>query len=209
MTIDERIGKIMRKMEKLSAKHPKFSCGKFPPEWYEPLADKAVKEYELQNQITLPEDYRRFITTVASGGTQPFYGLYCLGEGTQNELKAAVNKKFPYTIRKPLCVAELSDEEYDALFESEELEADAGYVPLCHEGCGMYSILIVNSDDEDTYGTVWFYDLCNDAGVYPLIDPVSRNTMSFLDWLEYYVDKTLGLNDSDYFSYGELAGVIK
>lgn len=209
MTIDERISTIMRKIQKLSTKHPKFRCGKFPPEWDEPLTDRAVKEYELQNGITLPEDYRRFITTVAGSGTQPFYGLYGLGDGQKDKLKAAVNKKFPYTVRTPLCIAELSDEEYDTLFDAEELEADAGYIPLCHEGCGMYSILIVNADDEDTYGTVWFYDLCNDAGIYPLIDPVDRKTMSFLDWLEYYADKTLELDDSGYFSYGQLAGMIE
>ena len=28
----------------------------------------------------------------------------------------------------------------------------------------------------------------------------------FLDWLEYYVDKTLELDDADYFGYAELAG---
>ena len=33
--------------------------------------------------------------------------------------------------------------------------------------------------------------------------------MSFLDWLEYYVDRTLELEDEDYFSYGELAGVVE
>lgn len=72
----------------------------------------------------------------------------------------------------------------------------------------IVSILIVNTDDEETYGTVWYYDLANDAGIYPLINPVTHKTMSFLDWLEYYVDKTLELDDSDYFSYGELAGKL-
>ena len=54
----------------------------------------------------------------------------------------------------------------------------------------MYSILVVNTDDKDTYGTVWYYDIANDAGIFPIINPINNNTMSFLDWLEYYVDKT-------------------
>ena len=29
--------------------------------------------------------------------------------------------------------------------------------------------------------------------------------MGFLDWFEYYVDKTLEMDEDDYFSYGELA----
>lgn len=210
MNIDERIDLIVNKMEKLSRKHPKFRCGEFPPKWDKPLEEQVVEKFEKENGITLPKDYRRFITTFAGSGTQPFYGLYSLvGELPEYVHRADVKDKFPYMVRNPLNIAELSDKEYDAIFETEELKVDAGYVLLCTEGCGMYSILIVNTDDEAAYGTVWFYDLANDAGIYPLIHPVSHRTMGFLDWLEYYVDKTLELDDNDYFSYAELAGKIE
>lgn len=210
MDISEQISRIMEKMEKLSEKHPEFHCGKFPPEWDEPLPEQTVEKYEKENGIVLPQDYRSFLTTVAGSGTQPFYGFYGLFGGRMRDMpKAAANEKFLYTVRNPLNISELSDEEYDAVFETEEVCINAGYVPLCHEGCGMYSILIVNTDDEDTLGTVWYYDTANDVGIYPLIHPVTNRTMSFLDWLEYYADKTLELDDSDYFSYGELAGKIE
>ena len=207
MEIQEQISRIMEKMEKLSGRELEFSCGDFPPKWGKPLKENAVAAYEKANGIQLPEDYRQFITTVAGSGTQPFYGLYSLFEGSKKE-EVNVSKKFPYTVRKPCNLEEmqeLSAEEYDAAFE----EADAGYVFLCHEGCGMYSVLIVNTEDKETYGTVWYYDLANDAGIYPLIHPDSKKTMSFLDWLEYYVDQTLRLDKDDYFSYGELAGVLE
>ena len=68
----------------------------------------------------------------------------------------------------------------------------------------MYSILIVNSDDQDTYGTVWYFDLANDAGTFPLLNPVNKKPMDFLDWLEYYADRTLELEDEDFFGYAEL-----
>ncbi len=158
----------------------------------------------------MPKDYRRFITTVAASGTQPFYGLYSpVGKIPAYEIRADVKEKFPCTVRKPLNVYELTEEAYEALYERNEPNVDAGYILLCHEGCGMYSILIVNTEDEETYGTVWYYDLCNDAGIYPLIHPVTKQTMEFLDWLEYYVDKTLELDDADYFGYAEIAGVIE
>lgn len=210
MNIDDRIKVIMKKMGKLTQKHPKFRCGEFPPQWDEPLSEKDIADFEKENGIILPEDYRRFITTAAGSGTQPFYGLCSpIGGCNEDRFKVDTNQKFPYTIRKPLSIAELSDEEYDAIYETGEMNVDAGYILLCHEGCGIYSILIVNTDDEDTYGTVWYYDLANDAGIYPLINPADHRTMSFLDWLEYYVDKTLELDDSDYFSYGELAGIVE
>ena len=65
----------------------------------------------------------------------------------------------------------------------------------------MYSILIVNSDDQDTYGTVWYFDLANDGGAFPLLNPVDKKTMDFLDWLEYYADRTLELEDRDLFFF--------
>lgn len=208
--IDKRIASIMEKAGKLSAKNPEFPCGEFPPKWDKPLSEAEVAQYERENGITLPKDYRRFITTVAAGGTQPFYGMYSLvGKLPEYDTRADMRKKFPYTVRKPLNISKLSEEEYDALYEDEENKTDCGYVLLCHEGCGMYSILIVNTYDEDTYGTVWFYDLANDWGIYPLINPLNKKTMNFIDWLEYYVDQTLKLDDSQYFSYGELSGFIE
>lgn len=210
MNIDNRIKSIMQKMEKLSEKHPKYTCGEFPPKWGAPLSEQEVAKFEKEQGIVLPEDYRRFITTVGANGTQPFYGLYSpVGKIPSYETRADVKEKFLFTVRRPLNVYELTEEAYEALYERNEPNVDAGYILLCHEGCGMYSILIVNTEDEETYGTVWYYDLCNDAGVYPLIHPVTKQTMNFLDWLEYYVDKTLELDDEDYFGYAELAGVLE
>ncbi|MCI9353471.1 MAG: SMI1/KNR4 family protein [Firmicutes bacterium] len=210
MNIEQRIDNVMKKIDKLSDKKLRFSGGKFPPVWEKPFTEKQVSAFEKIHHITLPQDYKTFITTTASSGTQPFYGLYSIVSEIQQEV--AINKKFQYTVRKPLNIAELSDEEYDKLFEEDDEEQvtfDAGYIYLCHEGCGMYSILIVNTDDKNTYGTVWYCDIANDAGMFPLIDTVSKTTMNFLDWLEYYADKILKSEYSEYFSYGQLAGKIE
>ena len=203
--IDSRIARIMEKTKGLSAKNPEYSCGKFPPKWEKPLTEKQAAEFEMQNGIHLPEDYRRFITTVAAGGTQPFYGLRSIfyKSGKKRDVDPDVKTQFPYTLKEPFDLTKLSEEEIDRIFET--LYADSGFIELCHEGCGMHSVLIVNSNDKDTYGTVWYYDLANDVGIFPLIDPKSGKAMSFLDWLEYYVDKTLELDDDKFFSYGELA----
>ncbi len=208
--IDTRISFIMEKINHLSEKHPEFTCGKFPPQWEKPLSEKVISNYEKKHQITLPADYRRFITTIAGGGTQPFYGLFNPIKKSSNYEQTVIEKPFPFTVKHPLSIAEFSEEEYKA-YEADEQDTNLGFLFLCHEGCGMYSILIVNSDDPDTYGTVWYYDLCNDVGIYPLIHPVTKKTMNFLDWLEYYVDRTLTLDDFDdfdFFSYGELAGIV-
>lgn len=202
MDIDKRIADIMTKMGGLSAKHPQDTCGEFPPKWMEPLSEEKVRNFEVRNGISLPQDYRRFITTVSKGGTQPFYGLCSIDE--RSDFNVDVKTKFPYTLKKPLNIEELSDEDYKKLFDDSYV--DSGFIELCHEGCNMYSILIVNSEDKETYGTVWFYDIADDAGILPLFNPKSGKPLSFIDWLEYYVDRTLELDDDDYFSYSELTG---
>ncbi|USF29247.1 SMI1/KNR4 family protein [Clostridium sp. MD294] len=218
MDIEQRINIIMKKIDKLSDKKLRFSGGKFPPVWEKPLTEEQVSAFENIHHITLPQDYKTFITKIASSGTQPFYGLYSIVSEIQQDV--AINEKFKYTVRNPLNIAALSDEEYDELFcdEDEELSEqeneqqitfDAGYIYLCHEGCGMYSILIVNTEDKNTYGTVWYFDMANDAGIFPLIDPIKKTTMNFLDWLEYYADRILKSEYSEYFSYGQLAGMIE
>ncbi len=203
MEIDKRIAEIMLKMERLSEKHPLDTCGEFPPKWSEPLSEEYVAAFESSNGIKLPEDYRRFITTAAKGGTQPFYGLCSIDEIRKHDLTADVKAKFPYTLKNPLNIDKLPNEEFCRFFD--DGYSDLGFIELCDEGCGMFNILIVNSDDVETYGTVWFYDLANDMGIFPLADPKSGKAMRFLDWLEYFADRTLELDDDDYFSYGELA----
>ena len=206
--IDNRISKIMDKMKKLSSKNLKFSCGEFPPKWKGPLSEEEVEAFEKEKGIKLPEDYRRFITTVASAGTQPFYGLYSLIDNKPKpayEFNPIVEKVFPYTIKNPFWVGKMTDEEYEKFFnDDEDTSYMQGYIWLCTEGCGMESILIVNTEDEETYGTVWFYDLCNDFGIAPIFNPKTQKPMSFLDWLEYWVDQTLKLAEDEYFSYIEL-----
>ncbi|MCM1167726.1 MAG: SMI1/KNR4 family protein [Lachnospiraceae bacterium] len=219
--MDKRIADIMLKMKGLSAKHPLDTCGEFPPRWDEPLSEERVAAFEKQNGIKLPEDYRRFITTVVGSGTQPFYGLVSIAERRSGDLKADLSKKFPFTLKNPLNIGNISDEEYQKLFGGFKVRSDAesdeeyvepldgypdfGFIELCEEGCGMFNILIVNALDEETCGTVWFYDLADDAGIFPLAAPETGKAMRFLDWLEYYVDRSLALDDEDYFSYGELA----
>ena len=202
MNIDERISSVMEKMKLLSSKNPEDTCGEFPPKWSKPLSEERVRKFELQFGIKLPEDYRRFITTIAKGGTQPFYGLVSIDELKKHNIRSDIHIKFPYTVKTPVDLGKLSDEEYRKFFDDDQ--SDSGFIELCDEGCAMFNILIVNSDDPETYGTVWFYDTANDFGIFPLIDPKSGKAMHFIDWLEYYVDRTLELADDDYFSYSEL-----
>lgn len=207
--IDARIKQIWDKMDKLP-ESLEFSCGKWPPKWEAPFSEEQIVGWEEKHHVRLPEDYRRFITTKAAGGTQPFYGLCNLlkVDSDKEYSTMSVEKPFAFTLDKPLIIFNMTEEEQEEYFNDENEDEDedelGGYIPLCTEGCGMDSILVINSADSDTYGTVWFYDLANDCGIIPLRHPDTKTPFSFLDWLEYWVDFTISHSPSDYFSYGEL-----
>lgn len=205
--LDARIDQIWKKMEKLP-EELEFSCGKWPPEWEKPFSEAQVAKWEETYKVRLPEDYRRFITTKAGGGSQPFYGLCSLTGRDMKEMleEMEISKPFPYTLDKPLIIFNMTEEEQEAYFNEDDEETGGGFIPLCTEGCGMDSILVVSAQDEATYGTVWFFDLANDFGIAPMRSQETGKPFSFLDWLEYWVDFTISHGPSDYFSYGELTG---
>ena len=199
---DMRIARIMSKIEDLHDREFAFTCGEWPSVWKPAMTEKEVSAFEKKHGIHLPEDYRRFITTITAGGSQPFYGLEALND--KHVELPNLGKPFSYTLENPLIMIYLTEEEmeYDEDGEEDD-EGECGFISLCHEGCGMYSILVVNSNDPDTYGTVWFYDFANDFGTAPMRDAQTGQPFHFLDWLEYWADRTAKLNDDEYFSFSD------
>lgn len=200
---DERIARIMAKIEALKEKEFSITCGDWPPTWEPPFSEEEVAAFETEKGIRLPADYRRFITTVAGAGSQPFYGLLPF-----RQEEGAPERPFPFTLEHILYFLHMTEEELDALEGDDEDDEDGssldqGLVALCTEGCGMDSVLVVNSEDPDTYGTVWFFDVANDFGAAPMRDKATGRPFHFLDWLEYWADRTAGLNEDDYFSFSE------
>lgn len=214
--LDARIARIMAKAEALKDKKFKYTTGKWPTVWASPLSEEAVAAFEAKKGIRLPEDYRRFITTAAASGSAPFYGLR-----SPLERDRPVHLPFPYTLEKFPYFLYMTEEEMDAFYEEDDSESyleqdvpagkrpetyfdyDFGTLFLCTEGDGMDSILVVNSADPEVYGTVWFFDLANDMGIVPMRDKETGKPFRFLDWLEYWADRTAALAPDEYFSYME------
>ena len=169
------------------------------------MSEEDVAAFEAEKGIRLPGDYRRFITTIAGAGSQPFYGLLPL-----RQKESTVEQPFPYTPDHILYFLHMTEEEMDQFYDEDTpFTADNGLVALCTEGDGMDSVLVVNSPDPDTYGTVWYYDLANDCGIIPMRDKETGKPFRFLDWLEYWADRTAGLGSNEYFSFSETVQLPK
>lgn len=196
--LDRRIAGIMAKIEALGEIEPEHVGDGWPPSWAPPFSEEETAAFEARHGIRLPEDYRRFLTTAASAGTQPFYGLNAPEQAADGCLKRG--RPFLHTLDCPLVFLYMTEAEMDGW----DQEVEGGFLDLCTEGDGMECVLIVDSLDPEVYGTVWFCDLANDFGIAPIRHPETGEPFRFLDWLEYWADRTAAEGAYNAFSFIEL-----
>lgn len=62
-----------------------------------------------------------------------------------------------------------------------------GTIPICHEGCGYYDLLVVRGP---RYGTVWIDGRASDYGISPLLSPAG-DLLSFEAWYFAWLQESL------------------
>lgn len=104
------------------------------------LSERKLDEFETTNEIRLPDDYRQFLLKIGNGGAGPYYGLEPLSTFGRD-----LSRPFPFKA----ATDSLTDEELQCLTDHDEYP---GVLEFCHQGCGIYSYLVVSGP---TYGTLW------------------------------------------------------
>lgn len=159
------------------------------------LTEGQVAAFERRHGVTLPPEYRAFVTGVADGGAGPAYGLYSLAEAVTKKPRGPVPGDFlrtPFRHRRacnpeedPRLAPFWRRVEEGAIDAEEEhrrcLYQAAGTLVLCHEGCGILHLLVVTGPAR---GKMWVDDRYNGLGFFPL-------GVGFLDWYERWLDGTL------------------
>ena len=172
------------------------------------LDAEVVASFEADHEITLPEDYRRFITKIGNGGAGPFYGLFPFGHFDEGPWKVGVlvgdvGKPFPHTepwnlgdefwAKEPEYPDGVSEEEEERLNEewNNLLEAEywspkvvKGAIPICHIGCLLRQWLVVHGEQR---GYVWTDYRVDCAGLFPLKDTAGKQ-ITFADWYLGWLD---------------------
>lgn len=225
----DRIERMLEKLQKLKKKDRTFQIFGAVDHRYalrEPLVPEDVEEFESEHGIRLPPEYRNFLLKAGGCGAGPFYGLLELTDSDTN--KADPSSPFPFTVGAPCDLRAYrepaerpdpdEDDEEKAAREQRERErvqrieqqigadlddAVKGVVILCHEGCGMFNILVVNGEE---YGKVWWLDFANDVGAFPLAHPDTGKALGFWDWYELWLDRSLSAlksGEESFFSYSE------
>ena len=193
----------LNKLKEMDKNFAVFGSNSHEYEQNPPLSEAEVAAYETANVIRLPDEYRQYLTHVANGGAGPFYGLMALDDNDKNIVD--LSKRSEFARNAPVCMddilyaraealtADVEDEDevekmYDDIIGEAYTKANYGITYLAHEGCGMYSVLVVNGDE---YGNVWYMDFANDAGAFPLTSPKTGEAMHFFEWFEIWLDRSM------------------
>ena len=186
MSLDDDLRRVKEKMAALPSHRD--SEGRPPSEpvaWRPPAPEAAVAAWEAGHGVALPADYRAFITRVAGSGDWPHHGLIGLDAADRDKADAPdPAAPFPFSPAGPLTPAD--EAAYRAALGRGE--PDRGWIPLCTEGCGMDTILVVTAVDPGTAGTVWYFDVAHDCGVLPMVHPSTGEPLRFLEWFELCLD---------------------
>jgi hypothetical protein len=170
------------------------------------IDEGTVAAFEQKHGVTLPDDYRHFITTIGNGGAGPAYGLFKFGEHDDGHdhrswdagyLVGTFGKPFPHVSawnhaeefwsKRPEFTDEMPEEqidelwaEWDKLLEVEYWNCSLvdGAIPICHLGCAGRQWLAIHGPQR---GFVWNDDRADDRGLSPVLN-ADKTHATFTDW---------------------------
>jgi hypothetical protein len=167
-----------------------------------PLSEVEVVAFERMHNVTLPRDYRQFLTDVGNGGAGPFYGIFPLGKTDDNfglrvwqeddSLVGVLSAPFPFeeewndlSARPADDLADQDESEYWRQLDTfEEVywgnSLVNGAIPICHEGCALRIWLVVTGTQA---GYLWEDRRSENGGLIPLQSP-DGSSATFSSW--YY-----------------------
>lgn len=177
-----------------------------------PIELSTIEQFEARHGISLPDDYRLFITEIGNGGAGPYEVLLPFGEladgrsWEESDLVGDVSQPFPHVEAWNLPVTfweqfpDISpntprEEEEKLLAEWGKLEWEHylnpaimnGAIPICDRGCGLVQWLVVNGKQK---GFVWDDFRADQAGIRPVRD-VSGRQVTFSDWYMTWLSDSL------------------
>jgi hypothetical protein len=172
----------------------------------DPLSEETVGTFETLHGVSLPADYRHFLTAIGNGGAGPFYGVFPLGTmddafGLQSWKE---NDGIVCTLAEPFLLegewndltgkpSEVPLELIDPEFESKIEEFDARYwgssimngaIPICHTGCALRIWLVLTGKQA---GHLW-YDARAEFGGIAAMTLSDGSSLTFAAWYEEWVD---------------------
>ncbi len=194
--------RILKLLEQARAKDPDFARFGVYSHKYKlspPASEETIREFEQQQGIRLPEEYRDFLMLVGNGGAGPYYGLYGV-ETLKKELCDSRGSRLYPVREEPVIYPKMSDEDWDRAADpngmpgtgrrkGEERHPYVGVLPIGSQGCTlMTGIMLAGS----YRGQVVYYDedYCG--------QPFFVREKGFLKWYERWLREVIaGYSDEE------------
>ena len=189
-----------------------FGSGSHQYKLNPPLKVSIVEAIEERHGVSLPGDYRSFITEIGNGGAGPYYGVLPFGEDDDGcdweggGLVGDLSKPFPHSIAwnlpgsfwdsQPDPSPDIPLEEEDRMMEAWDREMEAHYwnpaimdgaIPICHLGCALRQWLVINGERR---GFVWNDFRADYRGLSPVLGG-SGEPMTFADWYMTWLEDSM------------------
>ena len=176
----ERIRERLQLLARCDAQLQVFGAHQHEYRLEPPLDEAEVAAFERTHGVSLPEDYRAFLTTLGNGGAGPFYGLAPLSAEAPR-FAATFDDAPPPSLARPFALAEAWRQGEDAPKPpiADEANLYDGLVQLSDHGCGYFDVLIVAGPQR---GQVW-------ADFTQALGGLERWYDSFLDGYEAWLDR--------------------
>jgi hypothetical protein len=157
-----------------------------------PLTRTEVHDFEAACGVPLPEELAEFLLHVHGGGAGPGYGLD-IPRTSADLTELQLREPFPYGNADATALLQRRAVERFAMLSVIELpngkEFAPGALPVAHEGCGAFALLIVTGEQR---GKMWGVDM----GYCPLYEGIAgaagpRGHFGFLGWYEDWLARSL------------------
>jgi hypothetical protein len=180
-----------------------------------PLPEADVMAFENVHNVSLPHDFRQFLTNVGNGGAGPFYGVFPLGEMDDNfslrtwqeddGFVGVLSEPFPLgeewndiSSQPSAELADLDESEYWRrmdIFQTTYWRSSLvnGAIPICHEGCALRIWLVLTGTQA---GYLWEDRRSEYGGLKPL-RLADGSWATFTGWYDPWLNDCLNSEKND------------
>lgn len=166
----------------------------------QPISEVDLSTFEHEYGVSLPSDYRHFISEIGDGGAGPFYGFFDRNSGIEkwtecSDIVGDLSEPFApegewndLSELPPDDLLQRDRDEYDrrmsafdeAYWSSTLLN---GAIPLCHEGCALRIYLVVAGGEA---GHLWEDRRSEYEGLKPLRSK-DGSSLTFSRWYQNWL----------------------
>lgn len=152
------------------------------------LSLEDINQFECENGINLPMDYKLFLSHIGNGGIGPGLGLKPLFESTsdfklRNRPRLCLNQEFPYQDKWNESWIESFDwandyPEVDVVERYMDTDHISGCLQISHQGHGCTYLLVTNGKE---FGKTWEDDRADYGGISPVVNK-NNDHVTFGEW---------------------------